>query len=207
MNRETCRIKICGLSRPEDIEAANEIGPDYIGFVFAKSSRQVSREKAAGLKEMLDSRIKAVGVFVNAPEREILDNTPIIDMIQLHGDEDEAYIRSLKEHTSKPIIKAVRVRSQEDILKARKLPCDYLLLDTFTKGQYGGCGRQFDWSMIPELKKPYFLAGGICMDNIKEAAALGAFCIDVSSAVETDGKKDRTKMKAIVEALRNGQSR
>lgn len=207
MNRETCRIKICGLSRPEDIEAANEIGPDYIGFVFAKSSRRVTYEKAARLKEMLDGRIKAVGVFVNAPEREILDNTPIIDMIQLHGDEDEAYIRSLKEHTSKPIIKAVRVRNEEDILKARELPCDYLLLDTFTKGQYGGCGRQFDWSMIPELKKPYFLAGGICMDNIKEAAAQGAFCIDVSSAVETDGKKDRTKMKAIVEALRNGQGR
>ncbi|MCB7320904.1 phosphoribosylanthranilate isomerase [Lacrimispora sp. 210928-DFI.3.58] len=214
MNRETCKIKICGLSRPEDIEAANEIGPDYIGFVFAKSSRQVTYERAARLKEMLDGRIKAVGVFVNALPEEILalsegigGISPVIDMIQLHGDEDEDYIKRIKECTSKPIIKAVRVRSREDIIKAQALPCDYLLLDTFTKGQYGGSGQQFDWSMIPKVPKPYFLAGGICMDNIRKAADQGAFCIDVSSAVETNGKKDRTKMKAIVEVLRNGQRR
>ena len=157
---KTCRLKICGLSRFGDILAANDILPDYIGFVFAESSRRVTPDKAAQLRRELDKRIRAVGVFVNAPMEEILElaghreKERVIDLIQLHGDEDEAYIRQLKKHTPLPVIKAVRVRSREQILKAQELPCDYLLLDTETKGRYGGTGTQFDWTMIPKVKKP-----------------------------------------------------
>lgn len=205
---ETCKLKICGLSRFGDILAANEILPDYIGFVFAGSSRQVTPDKAAQLKRELDARIRAVGVFVNAPMEDILkltgerDGLRIIDMIQLHGDEDETYMRQLKERTSLPVIKAVRVRSRDQILRAQELPCDYLLLDTYAKGQYGGSGIQFDWDMIPELGKPYFLAGGIHLGNVRQAVRRRPYCIDVSSAVETEGRKDRRKMTEMAEALR-----
>ena len=184
---KTCRLKICGLSRFGDILAANDILPDYIGFVFAESSRRVTPDKAAQLRREL------------AGHRE---KERVIDLIQLHGDEDEAYIRQLKKHTPLPVIKAVRVRSREQILKAQELSCDYLLLDTYTKGRYGGSGTQFDWNMIPELKKPYFLAGGIHLGNIRQAASHGPYCIDVSSAVETGGRKDRRKMEEIAQVLR-----
>lgn len=203
-----CKLKICGLSRFGDILAANEIMPDYIGFVFAKSSRQITPDKAVQLKHELDTRIKAVGVFVNAPVEDILELTgdrggvKAIDMIQLHGDEDETYIRRIKECTSLPVIKAVRVRNQEQILAAQELPCDYLLLDTYTRGQYGGSGTQFNWDMIPELSKPYFLAGGIHLGNLRQAISYRPFCMDVSSAVETEGRKDRRKMMEMAEVLR-----
>lgn len=204
---KTCRLKICGLSRFGDILAANDILPDYIGFVFAESSRRVTPDKAAQLRQELDKRIKAVGVFVNAPMEEIVKlsgnrgNARVIDLIQLHGDEDEAYIRQLKTRTGLPVIKAVRVRSREQILKAQELPCDYLLLDTYTKDGYGGSGTRFDWDLIPELTKPYFLAGGIHLGNIRQAVAHGPYCIDVSSAVETGGRKDRRKMEEMAQAL------
>lgn len=205
---KTCKLKICGLSRFGDILAANEIMPDYIGFVFAKSSRQVTPDKAAQLKRELDAGIQAAGVFVNADIEDILEltgdtgGTRTIDIIQLHGDEDETYIRRLKARTRLPVIKAVRARSREQILRAQELSCDYLLLDTYTKGQYGGGGIQFDWNMIPALRRPYFLAGGIHLGNIRQAAAQGPYCIDVSSSVETEGRKDRRKMAEIAEALR-----
>lgn len=204
---KTCRLKICGLSRFGDILAANDILPDYIGFVFAESSRRVTPDKAAQLRQELDKRIKAVGVFVNAPMEEILElsghreKKRVIDLIQLHGDEDEAYIRQLKQYTRLPVIKAVRVRSREQILKAQELPCEYLLLDTYTNGKYGGSGARFDWNMIPELSKPYFLAGGIHTGNVRQAASHGPYCIDVSSAVETEGRKDRRKMEEMARAL------
>ena len=205
---KTCRLKICGLSRFGDILAANEIQPDYIGFVFAESSRRVTPDKAAQLRQVLDKRIRAVGVFVNASMEEILElagnqgTGRVIDLIQLHGDEDEAYIRQLKQHTVLPVIKAIRVRNREQILKAQELPCDYLLLDTYAKGKYGGSGTQFDWDMIPGLTKPYFLAGGLHLGNIRQAAAHGPYCIDVSSAVETGGRKDRRKMEELAQVLR-----
>ena len=126
----------------------------------------------------------------------------MIDMIQLHGDEDEGYIRRLKGYTSLPIIKAVRARSREQILEAARLPCEYLLLDTYTKGQYGGSGRSFDWELIPELSKPYFLAGGIQPGNLKDAVARHPYCVDVSSGVETEGRKDRGKILKMVRTLR-----
>ena len=152
------KVKICGLKRPEDIETANLYRPDFIGFVFANSSRRITEEQAECLRAGLADGILAAGVFVNAPVREAarIAEKGIIDIIQLHGDEDEAYIRSLKTFTKKPVIKAVRVQSREQILEAEKLPCEYLLLDTYTKGQYGGSGKGFDLSLIPRLARPFF---------------------------------------------------
>lgn len=203
---ESCRMKICGLRRREDILAVNRLLPDYIGFVFAGSRRRVSPQQAAALRRELAPQIRAVGVFVNAPADEILalERAGVIDLIQLHGDEDEEYIRRLKEESALPVIRAVRVCSREQIQEADRLPCDYLLLDTFTKGSYGGSGKQFDWGMIPSLKTPWFLAGGISLENLSAAMACRPFCIDVSSAVETDGWKDPAKMAAMVAAVRAG---
>ena len=203
------KVKICGLVRPEDIETANLCRPDYIGFVFADSRRRVSIEQAECLRAGLADGILAVGVIVNAPAQEAarIAEKGIIDIIQLHGDEDEAYIRTIKKYTRKPVIKAVRVQSREQILKAEELPCEYLLLDTYTKGQYGGSGKGFDLSLIPSLKRPFFLAGGLNAENVSGALReSGAFAADVSSAVETGGYKDREKVEAFIRAVREQQT-
>jgi len=200
------KIKICGLSRIQDIEMVNEVLPDYIGFVFAKSSRRVSPEQASELKIALDKRILAVGVFVNAAPNEIVQlcKSNSIDIIQLHGDEDLFYITALKKEVSNPIIKAVRVQSERQILEAQSLPCAYLLLDTYQKGAYGGSGKSFDRSLIPKLEKPFFLAGGLNVGNVKTAIAdCHPYCLDVSSGVETDGVKDTNKIKEIVRMVRS----
>lgn len=199
------KIKICGLVREQDIDAVNSVRPDYIGFVFAKSKRQIDVKKAKELKSCLDPLIKAVGVFVNEDIKNIakLCSFGVIDLIQLHGDENEYYIRELKKCVSNKIIKAVRVRGREDIIKAEESLCDYMLLDAYHDGEYGGAGRTFDWSVIPSLKKPYFLAGGINSGNVALAIELYApYCIDVSSGVETDGYKDPEKISAIVARVR-----
>lgn len=200
-----CRIKICGLTSIPDIRAANRIWPDFAGFVFAPSRRQVGSFQAAMMRDYLDSRIPAVGVFVNAPIREILQlaESGVIQMIQLHGDEDQDYLHQLKLSTDLPVIRAVRVRNTVDIQAAEGQNCEYLLLDTYTSGSYGGSGQQFDWSLIPSLSKPFFLAGGISHENAARAAAAGAYCLDVSSSVETDGRKDPFKMEQMVEAVRS----
>lgn len=199
------KIKICGLTRPQDIDIANEVLPDYIGFVFAESRRLVTRAQAAALKEQLDTRIKAVGVFVNADIAEIVEivNNGIIDLVQLHGDEDADYISELKQRIQAPIIKAVRVQSPVQILEAEALPCEYLLLDAFQKDAYGGTGTAFDYTVIPKLDKPFFLAGGLNAGNIKIAAALHPYCLDISSGVESDGKKDAVKIRKIIGIIRN----
>jgi phosphoribosylanthranilate isomerase len=200
------KIKICGLSRPVDIDYVNEAQPDYIGFVFAKSRRQVSEELAGKLKSMLNPAIQSVGVFVNEDVNRIirLCREKVIDVIQLHGDEGEEYIQSLKEQVTNPIIKAVRVQSAKDIRKADLLSCDYLLLDAFKEGQYGGCGDVFDWLVISEVSKPYFLAGGIRPDNVIQAVAqVKPYAIDLSSGVETDGVKDRTKIIELITKVRS----
>lgn len=201
------KIKICGLSRPADIDIVNEALPDYIGFVFTKSKRQVNEETAEKLKSMLNPRIMAVGVFVNENTEQIIKlcKKNIIDIIQLHGDEDEAYIDRLKQKISNPIIKAVRVRCREDIDKAAdKLSCDYLLLDAFKEGQYGGCGVVFDWSVISGVSKPFFLAGGISSENVIQAISeVQPYAVDVSSKVETDGVKDKNKIIDMITKIRS----
>lgn len=213
---EQKKIKICGLTRMEDIDAVNEYLPDYVGFVFAPGKRQVSFSTASLLKSRLSPKITPVGVFFNSPVEEIarLAAEYVIELIQLHGDEDQSYIEKLNNclliamsqaGTTRwiPIIKAVRVNSQADILRAQKLQAEYLLLDSYVKSAYGGSGKSFDWSLIPSLEKPWFLAGGIGLSNIEEAKKTEAFCLDVSSAVETDGKKDPEKIKAVIQMIRN----
>lgn len=200
------KIKICGLKRPEDISYVNKYRPDYVGFIFAESKRRVNDATASRLKGLLDGGIKAVGVFVNEPVEHIVSlcRDGIIDLVQLHGDEDEAYINKLKSLVPNTVIKAVRVGQKGQIEAAGHLPCDYLLLDTFSKEQYGGSGMTFDRSFIPKNCKPFFLAGGLKKENIIEAVRdSNPFCADINSGVETDGVKDERKIREIIELVRN----
>jgi phosphoribosylanthranilate isomerase len=200
------KIKICGLTRLEDIAAVNEAFPDYIGFVFAKSRRQISKATAARMKQQLHPEIKAVGVFVNEDMDLIADlcNHGIIDLIQLHGDEDQDYLTKLRSLVPNKIIKAVRMQSPEVLEKAIALGSDYLLLDAFHPRQYGGSGEVFDWSMAKGLTQPYFLAGGLNYNNVLQAIhTLQPYCVDLSSGVETDGRKDPEKIKEIVRRIRS----
>lgn len=200
------KIKICGLQRKEDILYANMCMPDYIGFVFAKSRRRVTKEQAQGLRRELLDGIIPVGVFVNAPADEIAElvRERIIDIAQLHGDETEEYIvrlRSLVPHVK--IIKAVRVACAEDVRGCEETNADYLLFDAYTGKERGGTGRTFDWELVRGVKKPYFLAGGVRVENIGNASGMsGLYAVDVSSAVETDGYKDEEKMRTIVQMVR-----
>ncbi|WKY45859.1 phosphoribosylanthranilate isomerase [Eubacteriaceae bacterium ES2] len=200
------RIKICGLTRPEDIEAVNLYLPDYIGFVFARSKRQIDHNTAINLKKMLNSQIQAVGVFVNHPINEIADivESSVIDLIQLHGDEDANYIKSLKKRLSfkkTPIIKAVRVKNKLDIKEHEMI--DYYLYDAFDKNMYGGGGQTFDWNLLKDIKTPFFLAGGINISNVDLAIRQqNPYCIDLSSGVESNGFKDAEKIKEIIQKVR-----
>lgn len=195
------KVKICGLTRFEDIQAVNLYKPDYIGFVFAEKSRRfVSPQRAAELKRELSPDLTAVGVFVNEEKEKIasllLKNT--IAIAQLHGQETEQEICWIKEQTGKPVIKAVSVRSKLDIDMWLNSCADYLLLDNGA----GGTGRSFDWSLIKECTKPFFLAGGIDRNNIAEALKKGAYAIDLSGGVETNGLKDPEKISEIIKIVR-----
>lgn len=195
------RIKLCGLSRPCDIEAANELKPEYIGFVFApKSKRYVTAEKAGELKRLLDPDIKAVGVFVNERLETAagLLNSGIIDLAQLHGKEGRRYIERLRELTGKPLIQAFQIETEEDIKEARESAAEYILLDSGA-----GTGTTFDWRLAQKLKRQYFLAGGLTPGNVGEAVRiLSPFAVDVSSGIETDGYKNKAKMAAFAAAVR-----
>jgi phosphoribosylanthranilate isomerase len=195
------KIKICGLSHSRDIDYVNEAKPDYIGFVFwPKSRRNVTREQAKFMRKKLDSEIEVVGVFVDKEIEEVakLANDNIIDLIQLHGNEDVAYVNTLRKMTDKPIIKAftaVNVSRKE----LNQFPSDYYLLDS---GK--GTGKTFDWNLIPKSERPWFLAGGISAENVEEAIErLNPYAVDFSSSVETDGVKDRDKILEIVRRIRN----
>lgn len=189
------KIKFCGLKRQEDIDFANLILPEYIGFVFAnKSKRCVSPEKAALLKKGLDGRINAVGVFVNEEPIKVAEllTGGVIDIAQLHGGEDEEYISQLRRLTDKPIIKAFNVTDESDISLALKSSADYVLLDS----PLAGSGTRFDWELLKKFGRPYFLAGGLNPDNVFGAVQeLKPYAVDVSSGIETDGIKDFDKMK------------
>lgn len=195
------KIKLCGLSRPCDIEAANELNPDYIGFVFApKSKRYVTYEKAAELKSLLSPKIKAVGVFVNEHPQNIakLLLNGIIDIAQLHGAEGEEDIAQLRLLADKPIIKAFRMETENDIKAANRSTADYILLDSGA-----GTGTVFDWGLLKNIERPYFLAGGLDTSNVADAVkSLHPFAVDVSSGIETNGVKDQTKMAAFTAAVR-----
>ena len=196
------KIKLCGLSRKEDILCANELLPDYIGFVFAKGSRRyVAPDRALALRELIDSRIKVVGVLVDEDEEKTASyvSAGIIDIVQLHGSEDEEYIGKLRALGVNEIIKAFKIGSREDIETAAASSADYILLDS---GQGGG--RVFDWDLIGSLRRPYFLAGGLDCENVTEAVNyLAPYAVDVSSGIENYGIKDADKMRKFVRAVRS----
>ena len=196
------KIKLCGLTRPCDIEAVNELQPDYIGFVFAKKSRRyVSPEKAEELKAMLAPGIQAVGVFVNEEPEQIVSllEAGTIDVAQLHGQESETEIRRLRELTDHPLIQAFRIDTEQDVERANDSTADYVLLDSGA----GGTGTVFDWDLLQAIRRPYFLAGGLDTENLGTVKAkLNPYGIDVSSGIETDGYKDKEKMTAFVAAAR-----
>lgn len=195
------KIKLCGLSRPCDIDAANELKPDYIGFVFAqKSIRYVDVKRAAELKKMLIPEIQAVGVFVNENPGTVAEllRQEIIDAAQLHGSEDETYIRQLQRLTDKPVIKAFKIASVQDVIRAEESPANMVLLDSGAGG-----GELFDWRLLQDIKRPYFLAGGLAPGNAAEAVCiLKPYGVDVSSGIETGGYKDKIKMAEFIAAVR-----
>ena len=199
------KIKICGLKREEDILYANDLMPDYIGFVFAGEKRKITFDQARILKRKLNKRISAIGVFVNEDIDNIasLANDNTIDNQIGEEIEDNEYIDKLRNKTDKKIIKAVRVKSKEDIINSKNINSDYLLFDSFTDKMYGGSGVSFDHSLLPENKRDFFLAGGIKEEDIKDIVEnMNPYCIDVSSSVETDGFKDYEKMKKIVKKVK-----
>lgn len=196
------KIKCCGLMRNADIDMANRLHPDYIGFVFAKKSRRyIEMDTAKALKSRLDQDIRAVGVFVDAEIDEITAqvNAGIIEMIQLHGSEDVNYLKRLQEHVDVPIIKAVQIRTKEDTKGLESIPADLLLLDAGA-----GDGKVFDWDLLEDIRQPYFLAGGLNPENVGDAVALlHPYGVDISTGIETDGYKDEAKMRAFINAARS----
>lgn len=202
------RIKICGLFREQDIDYVNEGHPDYVGFVFAQSKRQVSAPLAQYLRFRLADGIVPVGVFVNAPIDDVvaLFRNGTISAAQLHGEEDESYISRLKVkcavNGSFPQIKVIKVIKSE-CLKQRPHPAsaDYFLIDSGS-----GSGKTFDWKQLSSVKfsKPWFLAGGIDINNINQAMAFNPFAVDISGGAETDGIKNREKILQLVAVARKG---
>ena len=195
-------IKICGLTRPEDIAAVNRAKPDYAGFVFwPKSRRTVDAETAHRLRRALAPDIPAVGVFVNQPIEDILRllRMGVIDIAQLHGHETDEDIIKLRERGGKPVWKAFKVRSKEDLTRAEASLADLVLLDNGY-----GTGERFDWGLLSRPpERPWLLAGGLTPENIPEAIRAFSPCgIDISSGVETDGRKDPDKIMAAVAAAR-----
>ena len=207
---QNTRIKVCGLKRSEDIESVNLAKPDFCGFIveFPRSSRCVSRELLAELTAQLDPEITPVGVFVNAPVElpAELAESGVIRAIQLHGQEDEDYIRRLRELIDGdiPVIQAFSVQTAEDLQRAEESSADYVLLDQGS----GGTGKTFEWSLAEGFTRPFILAGGLTTDNLAEAIErLSPWAVDLSSSLEIGGLKDRDKIIEAVNIVRScGQS-
>ena len=196
------KIKICGLKRLEDVEIVNKYKPDFVGFVFADSKRKVTLNLARQMKQNLDDSIQSVGVFVDAAIDEILEihKRGIIDMAQLHGSESDEYIEELRQKSNcqLKIINAIEMDDEKDLLEYDNSTADYLLFDS---GK--GSGKTFDWRLIrKDLKKEFFLAGGLNYQNISRAInEFDPYAIDLSSSVETNGYKDELKIKKVMEAM------
>ena len=194
------RVKFCGLTRPREIEAVNRLRPDYVGFVFVPwSKRFLEISEARELRKGLHPSVKAVGVFVDASLKVVAEaaGEGIIDLVQLHGEEDGNYIDELRKLTSKPVIQAFRIEAEADVERARASRGDLILLDAGA-----GAGKTFDWSLIGSVGRPYFLAGGLDAENAGEAVGrLHPYGLDVSSGIETGGEKDEEKMAAFMAAV------
>ncbi|OUQ15507.1 phosphoribosylanthranilate isomerase [Lachnoclostridium sp. An138] len=197
------KIKICGLRRPQDIEAVNAARPDFAGFVVEVpgSRRSVDKRELRELAGRLEEGILSVGVFVNAPPElvaELLEEGTL-DLAQLHGQEDEIYMAELRRLTEKPLIQAFSIQTGQDAERALESRADYLLLD---QGR-GGTGQTFDWSLLPEINRPFFLAGGLGEENLERAIRqVRPWAVDLSSSLETDGQKDPEKILRAVDLVR-----
>ena len=217
----TPKVKMCGISKVETIPAVVEAKPDYMGLVFAPSKRQVTVDQAKILVEELhrgyakkygsdtehdkNGTIKTVGVFVNETVENLVTiaNEANLDAVQLHGDEDEAFIQSLKERTNVEVWKAVQIRSAADAEAWIDSRADMLLFDAYHKDERGGTGEVFDWSCLDEFERPFMLAGGIDSTNVARAIrTVRPYGIDISSGIETDGVKDDEKIKAFTNIVR-----
>lgn len=203
------KIKICGMRRAEDIAYLNRYRPDYAGFILSAGFRRsITPEVFCQLESFLDKDIKRVGVFVDEPIENITKHyCEKLDVIQLHGNEDEEYIISLKKSFEGEIWKAVRAERSEDIEAAAKLSCDKLLIDSYVKGIVGGTGQAADLNVIrsADISKEFFLAGGLDSGNVINAIeAVRPFGVDFSSSVETDGFKDENKIRTIISTIKNG---
>ena len=202
---ETVRIKICGLMRPEDMETINEICPDYAGFILAQGRRRtITPERMRELTKNLKPGILRTAVFLDQDPEWIaaLAMEDLMDVIQLHGHEGSDEIRYLRERTDKTIVKAFRIDTGEDIREARDCEADLVLLDHGA----GGTGETFDWSLITQISRPFILAGGLDCENVREAIRqTHPYAVDVSSGVETGGKKDPEKMRQFVRLVRSGK--
>ncbi|MDE7201585.1 MAG: phosphoribosylanthranilate isomerase [Lachnospiraceae bacterium] len=222
------KIKICGLKTLADVEKVNRYLPEYVGFVFANTKRFVTDDQALSMRQALDERIQAVGVFVNEPMEHVVSlcDRGVINVVQLHGEESETYIRELKQKTDTTVIKAVKVQSVEQVSGLMSQEADYMLFDTYKKGKLGGTGERFSLEILKEglrelsasgqAIKPYFLAGGLNCENVLEVLGqveCNAFkdcntfreciAVDVSTGVETDGVKDEVKIRQFIENVRN----
>ncbi|MDE7478422.1 MAG: phosphoribosylanthranilate isomerase [Lachnospiraceae bacterium] len=209
------KVKICGLKTLADVEKVNQYLPEYIGFVFANTRRFVTDEQALGMRQALDRRIQAVGVFVDEPIKHVISlcDRNIINMVQLHGAESESYIHQLKQQTGTTVIKSVKVQSAEQVAAQMSQEADYMLFDTYKKGELGGTGERFSLDILEDsLKrmqakgqavKPYFLAGGLDCQNVAEVLRqVDCFAVDVSTGVETDGVKDGAKIHQFIKNVR-----
>lgn len=197
------RIKICGLTREEDIDHVNELKPDYVGFVFATSKRQVTPKEAIKLIEKLDKGIKKVGVFVNPSMEEArrIAEACDLDVLQFHGEEKPEDIIGFPQETWK----SFRIKDQESFRELEAYSVGGYLLDTYVKGQQGGTGKAFDWNIDSNINKNkmIILAGGLSPENVEEAVRkMKPHVVDVSSGVETDGYKDFEKIKKFIEKVR-----
>ncbi len=208
-------VKICGLKTVDDVDKVNRYLPEYVGFVFANTRRFVTDEQACEMKKRLDGRIKAVGVFVDEPIEHVISlcRRGIIDCVQLHGDEPEEYIRKVKEETDTVVIKATKVQSARQVTERMSEAADFMLFDTYKKGELGGTGVRFPLEVLQDsldmmaqngrAVKPFFLAGGLDATNVREVLGqLGCYCVDVSTGVETDGVKDEEKIRLFIEQVR-----
>ena len=218
----TPKVKMCGISKVETIPAVVEAKPDYMGLVFAPSKRQVTVDQAKILVEELhrgyakkygsdtehdkNDTIKTVGVFVNETVDNLVTiaNEANLDAVQLHGDEDEAFIQSLKERTNVEVWKAVQIRSAADVEKWIDSSADMLLFDAYHKDERGGTGEVFDWSSLDAFERPFMLAGGIDSTNVARAIrTVRPYGIDISSGIETNGVKDDEKITAFTKIVKS----
>ena len=218
----TPKVKMCGISKVETIPAIVDAKPDYMGLVFAPSKRQVTVDQAKILVEELhrgyakkygsdtehdkNGTIKTVGVFVNETVENLVTiaNEANLDAVQLHGDEDEAFIQSLKERTNVEVWKAVQIRSAADVEKWIDSSADMLLFDAYHKDERGGTGEVFDWSSLDAFERPFMLAGGIDSTNVARAIrTVRPYGIDISSGIETNGVKDDEKITAFTKVVKS----